>query len=100
MAIRRASRHACPDCGTKHRSPGETKHLQDSWLNCLHCGERFSGDYVVKDAVWSGAGLKPYDGTCHLKCLEERLGRNLVAGDLKQIPANEAIFHMLKRGAL
>ena len=97
MAIKRAPTHECPDCGKKHRTPAETKHLQNSWLNCLHCGERFSGDYAVKNEVWREAKLKPYDGTCHLNCLEARLEREITVEDLKPMPVNEAIFHMLKR---
>ena len=99
MAIRRPRRHECPDCGQKHRRPEEDRKAREHWTRCLHCGEKFYGDYSVLSDVWRSAGLKVYAGTCHLHCLEELLERPLTPDDLAPLPVNNAIFHMLRRAS-
>jgi len=37
--------------------------------------------YVVRNAVWSQAGMKPFGGCLCIGCLEARLGRNLQQED-------------------
>jgi hypothetical protein len=54
---------------------------------------------MVLNEVWAEAGLKRRDGTCHLHCLEERLGRELTVDDLAPVNSNNAIRFFLKKAS-
>ena len=64
---------------------------------CSHCGQRESDAYFLKDDVWLEAWPER-QGTLHLKCVEERLGRELTADDFKaECHWNNGILHVLNR---
>lgn len=56
-------------------------------FGCVDCGENVSDldeyAYMVSDAVWAAAGLEPNDGKLCIGCIEQRLGRTLVASDFR-----------------
>jgi len=49
---------------------------------------------MVNDEVWAAAGLsdEPDSGMLCISCLEQRLGRALVASDFPDIPINRGSF--------
>jgi hypothetical protein len=63
---------------------------------CAHCAARPPrGDYMVRDAVWVKAGMKPRGFLC-LGCLEKRLvaagHRPLQLDDFTHAPCNAGLF--------
>ena len=50
-------------------------------MDCIDCG-RLWDNYVVRDAVWAQAGLRPKDFCCR-QCLARRLNRPLQPDDFK-----------------
>ena len=44
--------------------------------------------YMVSDACWKRAGMKPYGGFLCIGCLEKRLGEKLKAINFKDCPLN------------
>jgi hypothetical protein len=50
-------------------------------MDCIDCG-RLWDSYVVRDAVWSQAGLRPKDFCCR-QCLARRLNRPLQPDDFR-----------------
>jgi len=58
---------------------------------CVHCGGKpWTSDYMLKDSVWSEAGLKPRD-LCCIQCAEVKLGRDFTINDFADVPVNNAI---------
>jgi len=45
--------------------------------------------YMVHDALWESAGMKPDGGYLCVLCLEDRLGRPLTGNDFTAYPINE-----------
>lgn len=45
---------------------------------------------MLLDSTWSEAGLEE-DMECHLKCVESRLGRQLLLKDFTLAPTNDVI---------
>jgi hypothetical protein len=66
--------------------------------NCLDCGQLCGEDYAVTNEIWAQAGLKPYDGRLHLRCLAQRLGRTITRADFTDASINGAIFYTLNTG--
>ncbi len=64
---------------------------------CIDCGtetnpigpDQRSEMYMVHDDVWEAAGMTPNGGCLCIGCLEKRLGRQLRAGDFKDVPLND-----------
>ena len=62
------------------------------------CGQTSEDNYLVTDAVWLGeAGFADKVGYCHIRCLEERIGRSLVADDFRRVPINDGVRHLARR---
>ena len=68
MTVVESDRDLCVDCG----------------VNCFEAKEY----YMVSDACWKRAGMKPYDGFLCIGCLEERLGEKLKSVNFKECPLN------------
>lgn len=58
-----------------------------SAIQCWDCGGEAYSDYMVHDAVWT-AGGQPEEVLLHRACLEQRLGRRIVAADYTTAPLN------------
>lgn len=62
-------------------------------LVCRDCGVDvgLNGEYwyMVWDGVWAATSLGPNDGRLCVACIEERLGRQLHAGDFNDAPIND-----------
>ncbi len=66
--------------------------------NCLVCGQPSEDNYLVTGAVWRDeARFSSKVGYCHLRCLEQRIGRPLVVGDFQDLPLNEGVRHLARR---
>ncbi len=58
---------------------------------CVDCGvDTFEiGEYyMVSDACWRRAGMKPHGGFLCISCLEKRLGKKLKSINFKDCPLN------------
>lgn len=62
---------------------------------CCHCGGETKDDYMLQDEIWYRA-WPTGKGCLHLKCVEELLGRKLVASDFKDIAMNSAVLYFLR----
>jgi hypothetical protein len=58
---------------------------------CIDCGTTDPGYYMVRDKVWSKAGLNEHDCCC-LRCLQARLKRSLCIRDFTPCVANRLAF--------
>ncbi len=98
-----AARMACPICidvndveavkyllDTFHYDKGAPARL------CSLCGAQCHDDYMLEDSVWLTAWPQRR-GLLHLSCVEQLLGRTLIADDFKDIPMNSAIRYLLGR---
>lgn len=56
----------------------------DCGINTIEIGEY----YMVSDACWRRAGMKPHGGFLCIGCLEERLGERLKSINFKDCPLN------------
>ena len=56
----------------------------DCGVDCIEIGEY----YMVSDACWERAGMKPHGGFLCIGCLEERLGEKLKSVNFKECPLN------------
>ena len=92
-----ANHHDCVECGAGHCSA----EVKARWLQrltvCADCAVLCIDDYMLKDEVWSDVATA--DERLHLRCFENRLGRNLTLDDLKDVPANKALRWAWGRGA-
>jgi len=80
-------------------------------FRCLHCGQKYSEDYMVHNELWRAAvpdvaqryaakaaqGLPKRGLYLHLRCLEERIGRPLTIDDLTPAPINDAIRYFSRQ---
>jgi hypothetical protein len=57
--------------------------------SCLICKQFVSDQYMVNKDVWSEAAFNK--GFCHLKCLQQKLGRPLLIDDFTDAPVNDSI---------
>jgi hypothetical protein len=64
----------CKDCGV-NTLPATNEH-GGTPKGCCEC-------YMVHDELWAEAGMKYDGGSLCVGCLEQRLGRELIAGDFK-----------------
>lgn len=71
---------------------------KDAWLgmtgqwqyDCADCGADSTTErYMVHHHVWAAAGMCPFGFLC-IGCIEQRLGRRLVAADFLDVPLNHA----------
>jgi hypothetical protein len=81
---------------------------------CADCGRDTLGTsdhdyYMVRDEVWAAAGMPATDPFrdphqpgvfLHRRCLEKRLGRQLVRDDYTSAPVNAPILRELEREAV
>lgn len=62
-------------------------------MGCHDCGVDVSlnGEYwyMVWNSVWTATGLEPNGGKLCVACIEQRLGRQLHAGDFNLAPIND-----------
>lgn len=72
--------------------------------NCIDCGvdtAEIREYYMIRSEVWLGAGMKhdhePGDGMLCIGCLENRIGRRLVASDFPDYPINRGAFRQSDR---
>lgn len=68
------NRAPCEDCG---RATIGTRKAPGEW-------------YMVHDQVWAQAGMEAFGGCLCVGCLEQRLGRQLVPADFKDVEANDS----------
>lgn len=68
MTVVEDDKELCVDCG----------------VNCFEIKEY----YMVSDACWKRAGMKPHNGFLCIGCLEERLGQKLKSFNFKECPLN------------
>jgi hypothetical protein len=86
-----ARRSPCVDCGR------DTGHSRGGLCE----------EYMVRDAIWAGAGMNP-DGFLCVGCLESRIGRQLIRPDFTVAPINdpsygrqsERLYDRLRRAAI
>lgn len=58
-------------------------------FNCIDCGfNTMTEYYMVHNALWAEAGMKPDGGMLCIGCLEDRLGRTLTMNDFTDAPVN------------
>lgn len=56
---------------------------------CKDCGVDTRNEYyMVHDSIWKSAGLPLDGGLLCVSCLEQRLGRGLIAADFTSYPVN------------
>jgi len=53
--------------------------------------------YMVHDEIWLSAGMRLNGGMLCIGCLEERLGRQLVAADFTSYPINTGFWQARSR---
>jgi hypothetical protein len=82
----------CVDCGI-NTAPGIPDGLTfireiEKTGGCDSTIDDRSEVYMVRDAVWKKAGMKPFGGCLCIGCLEKRLGRKLKPKDFDAHPVN------------
>ena len=66
------ARRSCVDCSRDTCPPRQP----DEW-------------YMIRDALWSAAGMTPDGGCLCIECLENRIGRQLNYTDFADVPVND-----------
>lgn len=82
----------------RDRILSDFKEAESRFWKCMHCGKICSDAFMVKNHVWKiEAGLS-YEGTIHLDCFEEVLGRRITFDDLVKCDMNKQIEWWYRRG--
>lgn len=64
--------------------------------HCRGCGAPHGFEsYAVHDELWTGAGLERKGCVMHLACFEALIGRRVEVADLKDVPLNAMLRHVL-----
>ena len=61
--------------------------MREPNLICAVCKKQTVDSYTATNKCWREAGFKFRDN-CHIKCLEERLGRPFIMDDFPECPLN------------
>lgn len=74
-------------------------HVKTIWENgiskCQDCSLETINHFAIKDDLWYRFCEK--ETYICLACFEKRIGRKVKLDDLKNVPANEILFHFLKQ---